>query len=149
MAAKLAHLNLRPDERTLKQFGFIALVGFGLLATCAFFETGMFAFGLGPARTTVALAFAALGVFAAGASLVQPEANRFLYIGVSVLAFPIGFVLSYLLLGLLFFGVIAPTGALLRAFGKDPMQRSFRRDQATYWNVSHPGRSKKSYFRQF
>ena len=149
MTTKLLELNLRPDERTLKQFGFIALFGFGLLAACAFYETWMFAFGLGQARTAVALALAILGVLAALASLIRPSANRLIYIGISVLAYPVGLVVSYVVLALLFFGIFAPTGALLRLLGKDPMQRTFERAQDSYWTPSRPRRSKASYFRMF
>src|SRR5919106_1720523 len=134
MSSKLLDLNLNPDERTLRQFGFIALVGFGLLAACAFLETWMFAFGLGGARTTVALALAALALLSVLCSLVYPKAHRFIFIVISVLAYPIGLVLSYVILGFLFFGIFAPTGALLRISGRDPMQRALRRDQTSYWN---------------
>ena len=56
--AKLVELNLNPDRATLKSFGWIALVGFGLLALMAYYETFIFAFGLGDARETVALVLA-------------------------------------------------------------------------------------------
>ena len=146
---RLLELNLSPDERTLKQFGFIALIAFGLLAACAFYERWMFSFGLGSARTAVAVALAAVGVLAGLSSLVHPKANRVVYVGLSVLAYPIGLVLSYVIMGTLFFAIFAPTGALLRLGGKDPMQRGFRRDQASYWTPARPRRSKESYFRQF
>lgn len=149
MTTKLLDLNFSPDERTLRQFGFIALVGFGSLAACAFYERFLFAFGLGSARTIVAVVLAGLGVLAALASLVRPKANRIIYIGISLLAYPIGLVVSYLILGALFFGVFAPMGALLRLCGKDPMQRAFRRDQPSYWTEARPRRGKESYFRQF
>ena len=37
-------LDLNPDRRTLRHFGFFALGGFGLLALLAWFETGIFVF---------------------------------------------------------------------------------------------------------
>jgi hypothetical protein len=149
MSSKMVELNLNPDERTLKQFGFIALGGFGLLAACAFFEKFMFAHGLGGARTAVAAGLAALGVVAALCSLVAPKANKLIYIAITVLAYPIGFVMSYVILGSLFFFIFAPVGALLRASGNDPMQRALRKDGQSYWSEARPPRSKESYFRQF
>ena len=47
-------LNLNPDAKTLRQFGFIALGGFGLLAALAYTESFIFSFGLGGSRLTVA-----------------------------------------------------------------------------------------------
>jgi hypothetical protein len=60
--SKLVELDLNPNDRTLRQFGLIAVVGFGLLAACAYYETWMFAFGLGDARLTVAGTLAGVGV---------------------------------------------------------------------------------------
>ena len=89
--SKLIDLNLSPDERTLRQFGWIALAGFGFLAVLAWQEWLIFAFGLGAWRGTVAGVFAGLGVAAALTSLVYPKANWGLYVGMTLVAYPIGF----------------------------------------------------------
>jgi hypothetical protein len=149
MAGKLVHLNLAPDDRTLKQFGFIALGAFGLLALCAFYETWMFSFGLGALREPLAYALLGLGLLSGLFSLAWPKANKALFLGLTVLTYPIGIVMSYLILGVLFFGVFAPIGALLRASGTDPMQRGVRGDVPSYWSSARANRSKESYFRQF
>jgi hypothetical protein len=147
--ARPIELNLQPDPHTLRQFGWIALVVFATLAACAWFETWMFRFGLGALRVPVAGGLLALGVWSAGCSLVQPRANRALFVALSVLGYPFGLVASYVVLALLFFGVFMPAGLLLRAFGRDPMQRKFARDAKSYWQKAHPPRDKASYFRQF
>jgi hypothetical protein len=147
--SKMIELNLRPDARTLRQFGFIALVGFGLLATIAWYEKLVFSFGLGEARPIVAGVFAALAVFAGLASVVYPKANLPVYLGLTIVAFPIGFVLSYVIMGTLFYVLITPVGLGMRLFGRDPMMRGFDPDASTYWvDVSGP-RPKERYFRQF
>jgi MFS family permease len=148
-SSKLLDINLNPDERTLRQFGFIALGGFGLLAVCAFYEKWMFAFGLGEARSSVAIALAAVAGVAALFSLVYPKANKVIYVGITILAYPIGFVLSYVIMGVLFFGIFAPIGALLRMSGVDPMQRALEKAKQSYWSEARAARSKESYFRQF
>ncbi len=38
---------------------------------------------------------------------------------------------------LVFYGVVTPTGLLMRAFRKDPMSRRFDRRASTYW-IAHP-----------
>ena len=38
-----------------------------------------------------------------------------------------------IVMGIIYFGVVCPTGAILRYLGKDPMQRRFDRDAASYW----------------
>ena len=74
--AKLVELNLNPDRKTLRQFGVIAFIGFGVLALLAYYEKLIFAFGLGSARMTVVGVFVAIGTLALFFSLVFPKANR-------------------------------------------------------------------------
>ncbi|MBM4337229.1 MAG: hypothetical protein FJ108_15205 [Deltaproteobacteria bacterium] len=145
----MVEINLRPDARTLRQFGFIALGGFGLLALLAW--NGWLAFAyLGEAsRASVALALAALAAVSGLFSLVFPKANLPIYLGLTIAAFPIGFVLSYVIMGTLFYVVIAPIGLLMRVFGHDPMDRRFRPDAKSYWLDARPQRPRDSYFKQF
>ena len=147
--SKLVELDLNPNDRTLRQFGLIAVVGFGLLAACAYYETWMFAFGLGDARLPVAGGLAGIGVLSLLLGLIYPRANRVIFVGASILAYPIGFVLSYVIMGVLFFVVIAPIGAVLRLVGKTPLARGYDKSAATYWSKAHPNRGQQSYFRQF
>ncbi|MBM3969987.1 MAG: hypothetical protein FJ302_09005 [Planctomycetes bacterium] len=82
--------------------------------------------------------------------LVAPQAIRWVYVGWMVAAFPIGWVVSHLLLAAIFFGVIMPIGLILRALGRDPMRKSSDRSAATYW-IARPTEPTDSqrYFRQF
>jgi hypothetical protein len=147
--ANMVEINFRPDERTLRQFGWIALGGFGLLALCAWNGWLVFRHGLGEWRQPVAFGLAGLGLLSALFSLVFPKANAPLFVGLSVVAFPIGFVLSYVIMATLFYVVIAPVGFVMRLFGKDPMDRRLLPKAATYWVDARPPRAKADYFKQF
>ena len=147
--SKMIEMNLSPDAKTLRQFGFIALVGFGFLAVIAWYEWLIFAFGLGAARPIVAGTFAALAGITLLFSLVYPKANLPIYLGLTIVAFPIGFVLSYVIMGTLFYLMITPFGLVMRMFGRDPMMRSFEPEAATYWTTVNSDRPKERYFRQF
>ena len=147
--SRVIELNLHPDERTLRQFGFIALGAFGVLAACAWHEVLMFHRGLGAARAPVAIGLLGLGIWAALCSLQRPQGNRWLYVGLSVVGYPLGLVLSYILLGVLFFAVFAPIGMLLRHLGRDPLQRGFEPGAPSYWSKPARRRDRASYFRQF
>lgn len=149
MMAKLVDLNLQPDTRTLRQFGFVAILGFGLLSFAAFREAGLFRFGLGEARIPVTYALAALGVVSALFSLVYPKANLPAFVGLSVLFFPLGIVMSYVLLAALFFVVIGPIALIIRAFGTDPMHRKYEPSTGSYWTTPEKRSTKDRYFRQF
>ena len=147
--SKLIDLNLRPDEETLRQFGWIALAGFGFLAVIAWWELLIFGFGLGAARPWVAGFFAGLGALGALFSLVFPKANLPIYVGLSVVTYPIGLVLSNVILGTLFYGLITPVGLFFRLMGRDSLQRTFEPEARTYWEQSKKNRSLESYFKQF
>ena len=147
--SSIIELDLRPDARILRQFGIIALVGFGFLAVLAWNEWLVFSFGLGEARPWVAGAFAGLALLSALFSAVFPKANLPIYLGLSILAFPIGFVLSYVIMGTLFYLIITPVGLLMRLIGHDPLKRRFEPDAESYWVDPRPPRSKESYFKQF
>ena len=147
--SKLVEINFNPDTKTLRQFGVIAFVGFGILAALAYYERLIFSFGLGEARVTVATVLAAIGSIALLFSLVAPRANRILYVGLTLLAFPIGFVLSYVIMGTLFFLVIGPIAILFRLFGRDSMHRGYDPSTSTYWQPAKPPRDKESYFHQY
>ena len=147
--SKLVEINFNPDTKTLRQFGVIAFVGFGLLALLAYYEKLIFAFGLGSARLTVVGVLAGLGALALFFSLVAPRANRFLYVGLSILAFPIGFVLSYVIMGTLYFLIIGPIAVFFRLFGRDSMHRRYDPDAPSYWTDASPPRDKESYFHQY
>jgi len=79
--------------------------------------------------------------------LIFPRFIQPVYIGLSRLTFPIGWLLSHLLLGILYFAVITPLGFLVRMF-HDPMERNFDKSARSYWKVREE-RSKDSYVRQF
>ncbi|MGD8316461.1 MAG: SxtJ family membrane protein [Myxococcales bacterium] len=146
--SKLVEINFDPDTKTLRQFGVIAFGGFGILAILAYHRMFVFA-GLGDARVSVALSLALLGLAALAFSVVAPRANRFLYVGLSLLAFPIGFVLSYVIMGALYFLVIGPIAIVMRALGRDPLHRRYQPDAPSYWTRARPARDKESYFHQY
>lgn len=142
-------LNLHPDERRLRQFGFMALAGFGALGGLVSWRGGAFGLDFGAAAWPVACGLWALGVLAAALSLAAPRANRFLYAGLLLATWPIGWAVSNVLLALLFFGLIAPVGLALRLLGWDPLGRRFDRSAASYWQPSARSRDPERYFRQF
>ena len=147
--SRLVELNFNPDTKTLRQFGVIAFVGFGIIALLAYYEKLIFSFGLGDARMPVVASFAALGSLGLLLSLVAPRANRLLYVGLSLLAFPIGFVLSYVIMGTLYFLIIGPIAVAFRLYGRDSMHRAYDPNAPSYWSTARPPRDKESYFHQY
>jgi hypothetical protein len=147
--SNMIEINLRPDDKTLRQFGFIAFAGFGGVAALAWFEVLIFSFGLGDARPIVAGGFAGLGVISLLLSLVYPKANLPIYVGLTIISYPIGFVVSYVIMGTLFYLLITPVGIFFKITGRDTMKRRFEPEAASYWIPVERQRSRESYFKQF
>ena len=131
----LNELNLRPTEKQLRQFGFVALVAFGILGMT-----------LG---SSVAYGLWALGVLSALLSVLWPSGNRPLFVVLSLVAFPIGWALSHVVLALFFYGVLTPVGLLFRLLGRDPLDRAFDPERKSYWVDLAEVTDKRDYFRQF
>lgn len=99
-------------------------------------------------QTTLAWSIGGVLLVAGLVGVVRPEAIRWLFVGWMVLAFPIGWLLSHIVLALVFFGLFWPLGLIARAFGYDPLQVR-PADRESYWDVLEQVDDKERYFRQF
>lgn len=90
---------------------------------------------------------AGLGLSLVG--LFIPRFIRFLLVGISVVTYPIGWVVSHLLLGLIFYGLVTPIGLLMRWCGRDPLQRKFDAEVKSYWVSHQPASDTSRYFKQY
>lgn len=147
--SSVVQINFQPDDKTLKQFGFIALAGFGLLGFGALHETFIFSMGLGGARVPVAVVFFALALISVAFSLVYPKGNQPIFVGLSLITFPIGFVLSYVIMGFMFFVVFGFVATVFRLMGRDSMGRSYDPGASSYWSQARPERPREDYFKQY
>lgn len=137
----LVQINWSPTESELRLFSRLWWpLGYGGLGGILWWRTG----SLGGALLVWGMG---LGLHLAG--LAVPQVLRGIFVGLSVLAFPIGYVVSHLLLGMIFYLLVTPLGWVLRAFGHDPLQRNFQRESATYWEPHEPTRDARRYFKQY
>ena len=60
------------------------------------------------------------GVSVAG--FLFPPLIRPVFVGLILATFPIGWVVSHVLLGAIFYGIVSPMGLILRLTGHDPLQ---------------------------
>ncbi|HEX7880400.1 MAG TPA: SxtJ family membrane protein [Candidatus Eisenbacteria bacterium] len=143
-------LNLKPDRKHLRDFGWVALVVFGLLGAVVTWKHAIVGIHLSePATRTTAMVLWGLGALSGLLSMVRPEWNRFLYIGLMLAAFPIGFVVSHVIIAIIFFVIITPVGLVFRLMGRDALSRRFDRNAPSYWVDKKPVESVERYFRQF
>ena len=148
----LVQLNLNPNAKQLRQFGFIALGAFSVIGAVVLWRGGLFGLSFGEATPSVAYGLWGLGIISALFSLLWPPANRPLFVTLIVLTFPIGLVVSHVVLAVLFFGILTPVALFFRLIGRDPLERKFDRERESYWTdlAEVPAANvTKDYFRQF
>jgi len=135
----IIRIHRDPTRRELSVFGLVWLLFFGAVAGLLWSRggAGLVALGMGAAAAIVPLV-----------GLLCPRFLRIVYLGMAYAAFPIGFVVSYLLLAVVYYLVLTPTGLLMRALGHDPMGGRFDRDAASYWVPREGPPSADRYFRQ-
>jgi len=95
--------------------------------------------------------YAAGGIGAAlcAAFYAVPALKRPMYLGWMYLFFPVGFVVSIVLLGLVYYLVLTPIALALRIVGHDPLTRKFEPGATTYWSARPPAPSSARYFKQY
>ncbi len=133
-------INLHPTDRMLRQFAGAWLVAFSGLAATQWLLRGHL-------RTAAALFGVALIVGVAG--LLRPRAVHWLFVAATIAAFPIGWVVSQVMLFLLFVGVITPVALLFRLQGRDRLARHRPEHEASYWKRKTTTADMRRYLRQY
>jgi len=133
-------IQFRPPRKTLREFAGLWLIFFGGFALWQ---------GLARGRTGAAYILAAVALTVAALGFIRPEAIRLLYVGWMVLAFPIGWLVSQVLVVVLYFGVFTPIAFVFRLVGRDALHRTRRPDAESYWVPKPMSADVRSYFRQF
>jgi Saxitoxin biosynthesis operon protein SxtJ len=134
----LIRINKNPSGRQLAVFGVAWLVFLGL-AGWASWSRGRHA----PAEVLLA---AAVAVPLAG--LASPALLRWVYLALSYATFPIGYVVSYVVLAIVYYLALAPIGLTMRLFRHDPLSRRLEPGAKSYWKARGPARAVQEYFNQ-
>ena len=134
----LIRINTRPSRSQLRAFGFAWLLIFG------FWGANFWLHGKHP----VALWFWAVATGVSFFGFLFPKGLRLLYLGMTYATYPIGFVISPVILAIVYFLVLTPIGAILRWCGYDPLFRAFDAKASSYWTRRALARPPESYLRQ-
>ena len=131
-------INWNPSARELRQFAGIWLPAFAAI-------TGTLAYRSGSVR--LAGVIWGLAALIALAGVFRPRSVKGIFVGWMLAAYPIGWTVSHIVLGIVYFVLFTVVGLIMRALRYDPMERSANR--ASYWR-QRPDRSEAAtYFRQF
>ena len=136
----LISVNRNPSRRQLRQFGILWLVFLGVLGALSYFKSG---------NHQAAAVFWAVSVLVPIFGWIFPAFMRIVFLALSYAAFPIGFVVSHVILALVFYLVLTPVGLLMRLLGHDPMDRHIDSETESYWTERTDNTEVKRYFHQF
>ena len=137
----LIALNVDPSRRELRQFAAIWFPAFFALV-------GGFALYWGGSLSIVGT----MWLVTASISLVGIFVPRFIrpvFVGWMYAAFPIGWVISHLILALIYYVVMTPVGLLIRAVGHNPLELRSDSSQDSYWVPRREDDRMESYLRQY
>ncbi len=137
----MIEIHWNPSRGELRFFA----VGLALLAAIGGFWGQLFSAGPGWASGLWAVGVASLLTVAGW----RPGALRPLYLAWMIAVFPIGWLVSHLVLAVVYFGLFGPIGWFLRFRGYDPLQGKPRQATDSYWLVRPPVASRERYFRQY
>jgi Saxitoxin biosynthesis operon protein SxtJ len=133
-------ISFDPSQRMLRQFAWLFLACFGGMALWQILVKD---------RHTLGLALAALAVSVGSLGLIRPAWLRYLFVGWMILAFPIGWTVSQIMLAIIFYGLFTPFGLVFRLVGRDSLRRSRQSNRASYWEPKPIPNDLKRYFKQF
>ena len=107
-------IQWNPSTKQLRQFAGIWFPAFcGLVGWSIARKTGHW--------HEVAVGWVIAGILSI-AGLVFPPLIRPIFVGLILLTYPMGWVVSHVLLGAIFYGIVTPIGLILRISGHDPLQ---------------------------
>lgn len=133
---KLIDFNWDPSKRQLRQFAIIGLFALPLIAW------------LWGASVTVVGVCLLIGAVLASASFLAPGLIKPLFLGLMIIATPIGWVIGELSMLLIYVGLFVPIGFVFRIMGRDALNRKIDRDRESYWETKRSPDHAARYYRQ-
>jgi hypothetical protein len=133
----LLPINRQPSPSQLKVFAFAWLLFFGTIATTLAVR----------GRVPAAMGVGTLAFIVPAIGLVKPSILRGAFLTLSYLTWPIGWVVSHVILAIVYYAVLTPIALLLRLFKYDPLTRRMDRGASTYWKPVSTSPIER-YFRQ-
>ena len=137
----LIEINLHPSHKELRNFAVIALIASAIISLLLYVLKGL-------AVQWVAIIFAA-GFIIFLSSFVCLKITRIIYLSLILVTFPIGYVVSFILLSTFYFLLLTPLGLLFHLIGRDPLCRKFNSNTKSYWLTHKPPKNLDCYFHQF
>jgi len=137
----LVDIKWHPDRKELRNFAIVALVASVVISALLYFLKGL--------EIQWCAIICAGGLIVFLSSFASIKITRIIYLSLILVTFPIGYVVSFILLAAFYFLLLTPVGLAFRLFGRDPLGRKFDPDADSYWVAHRPPESLDRYFHQF
>ena len=142
----LIAIDWKPSPSKLREFAVVWLVAFSLIAALLAWKIGCFS-GAGSWRLPVFLWALAMLVGLTG--ILLPSTVKPVYIAWMGIAFPIGWLLSHVLLALIYYGLFTGIAVAFRILRRDSLMLKFDQAAVTYWEKHEAATSSKRYLQKF
>ena len=133
-------IPFKPTTKALRQFAAAWLIFFLAFGAHQYWARR---------HPTVGLALMGLAVAVGLLGLAKPSAVRRLFVTWMVVAFPIGWLISLLMLLLMYYGLLTPVAMFFRLRGRDLLRRKPEPQRTTFWMPKETPQDVRSYFRQY
>jgi hypothetical protein len=130
----------KPDEKVLREFSEAWLIAFGMILSPMALARG---------QAVVAGVFWCVALAGRLIGYLRPMWLRPVFVGMSLLTWPIGWVVSNALLAVVYYGVATPIGLIRRFRGHDPLRLKSPTNERTVWEPIDSKAKLSDYLRQF
>ncbi len=134
---KLVEINWAPSTWQLRQFGVLCVFVLPLVG---------WLWNVGASGLAVMLL---VGSLVAVLSFAWPVAVKPIFVGLILVAAPIGMVVGELAMLLIFLGIFLPIGLIFRLMGRDALRLTVDKKATTYWQPKSEPKQVSSYYRRY
>jgi hypothetical protein len=132
-------IPFQPPRSTLRWFG---VFGAALLAGAGCWQLFV------RERPVAGAILLGAALVAGTVGLVLPMMLRPIFVGWMVLVHPLNWLISHLILGVIYYCIFTPVAVFFKLTRRDALARRFQPQQDSYWTDKHGGADLRSYFRQ-
>ena len=137
----LISLNVHPSSEQLRDFGDIALCMTNILGL------GLLWLGKIGLRGLVVCCMAGVAIYLL--SRIRSILLKPVYVALMLAGFPVGWLVSHVVLAFFYFGILTPLGLLFRLLHRDQLHLGWKPEISSYWQPYHKSRAARDYFQQF
>lgn len=134
---KLVEINWAPSTRQLRQFGVVCIFVLPLLG---------WLWNVGTSGLAVMLF---VGSVVAILSFAWPPIVKPIFVGLMLVAAPVGMVVGELAMLLIFLGIFLPISLIFRLIGRDALRLKIDKNASTYWQPKSEPKHVSSYYRRY